>query len=716
MLLSATQRLSCGMTTCSLDRKPLLAILLIGLITWQMPAMAQQNTTDSTRETSSPLRWGGYAHLLLADHNASFARLPGVPNCCAEFTGGGGFGWEIGAIAGYSITRQIAVEGRLGYLRYGGALREREETTVIFEGVPRAGSFEHQLDADFSGLLFAPSLIWRPTSTPLYLQGGPVIGLLLDGTYEQQEVLIEPETFGLFENNRRIRNESSGSIPDRTSLFAAIELGAGWELPLNEAGTLTISPEVGYTIGLTNHVMDSSWSVNFLSLGAALRFGTRPAEPDTQPVPPPVLDTIVAVDTVEIPRISATIEAVGLDEEGRVTDLPTLKVEEFISTNLRPLLTYVFFEENSHTIPERYVKIPPGQEGRFAIDRLHSVPVLPTYHHVLNIIGRRMVDNPDEVVELVGTNDGLGERVLDGTELSERRARAVREYLMRTWGIDSSRLPISTRDLPDRPSNVRIEDGIEENRRVELRSDAWEIVQPIVTIDTLRVTNPPSIRIDLETDATGPLRSWRVEVRQEGRVIRAFSSDETLRERGGNPVEELPREILWNLAEDQLHVPRSDMPVTFELTVVDGDGRVARSMPDTIEVEQITVSEKRRERIADRYIDRYRLILFEFDSANLGPLNQRIAEYIRRRVQPESEVSVIGQTDRIGATAHNLRLSQGRAESTVEALDLPSELGRGEGENTELYNNDLPEGRFYSRTVRVLVETPVQADSTAPRE
>ena len=681
----------------------LLLLLSVGAL------RAQENLGSD--DDSADIRFGLYGHLLLVQHHAAFTRLPGIPNCCREFSGGGGTGFDVGGLLQYALSDRLELEGRIGFIRFNGALRENEGTTVLLDGTPVPGTFEHQLDATFTAVEIAPLLFWRPFNNQLRAGLFPSIGLILGGSFKQREELVEPVDIGVFENNRRVRNEQEGEIPDLNGLLLSAGLGFSYELPLNSEGTLSVAPEISYRLGLSNHVADSSWRTDLLAIGAVVRYGSRAIPVDTLPATlPPIANDTVATDSVPMRSLTASIRAIGLDEEGRETSLPVLRVEEFISTNLRPLLTYVFFEENVHVLPRRYIQISPDATSSFAVDRLHSVPVLPTYHHLLNIIGKRMRENPGEIVELVGTNDGLGEKLGDGKELSARRARAVRAYLIRTWGIDSARLPISLRDLPDIQSNIRQEDGSEENRRVELRSNAWEIVQPVVTLDTLRLTNPPSIRIDLSTDAIGPLRSWQVRVVQGGGVVRIFSSTDE-----GTVGREwyLPEEIVWNLARDQQHVPRLDEPVTFELTVVDSAGRTAVAAPDTLEVHQTTVSEKRREERNDRYIDRYSLILFEFDSSNLGPLNEKIADFIKERILPTSTVQIVGQTDRIGELGHNLGLSRRRALSTTKALGLPDSIATGEGENTEIYDNDLPEGRFYSRTVRILVETPIPGRSTS---
>ena len=70
-------------------------------------------------------------------------------------------------------------------------------------------------------------------------------------------------------------------------------------------------------------------------------------------------------------------------------------------------------------------------------------------------------------------------------------------------------------------------------------------------------------------------------------------------------------------------------------------------------------------------------------------------------------MTITGYTDRIGKDDYNLRLSQRRADQTAKELESTEASVTGLGETIELHNNDLPEGRFYSRTVTIIVETPI---------
>jgi OOP family OmpA-OmpF porin len=100
------------------------------------------------------------------------------------------------------------------------------------------------------------------------------------------------------------------------------------------------------------------------------------------------------------------------------------------------------------------------------------------------------------------------------------------------------------------------------------------------------------------------------------------------------------------------------------------------------------------------------MILFGFDRADLSPANQELVKTIKDRITSSSTARVIGYTDRSGAEEYNQRLSERRSQAVSTALGLPASSASGQGEQLPLYDNATPEGRFYSRTVEVIVETP----------
>ncbi len=102
------------------------------------------------------------------------------------------------------------------------------------------------------------------------------------------------------------------------------------------------------------------------------------------------------------------------------------------------------------------------------------------------------------------------------------------------------------------------------------------------------------------------------------------------------------------------------------------------------------------------------MILFDFDRATIEAQNKRIVEFIKNRIKPESEIGIIGYTDRTGSPEYNKGLSERRAKATKQALKHTNAKEMGLGQEKLLYNNDLPEGRFYCRTVDVIVKTKVE--------
>jgi outer membrane protein OmpA-like peptidoglycan-associated protein len=250
--------------------------------------------------------------------------------------------------------------------------------------------------------------------------------------------------------------------------------------------------------------------------------------------------------------------------------------------------------------------------------------------------------------------------------------------------------------LPEKPSNINDPDGVEENRRVEIIASDPRILDPIVIEDTLRTVNPPLIRFKPDVTSQAGVTEWEVRVTQDGSTLRKFN--------GRNDV---PLALEWAIEREQAAIPRGGEELTYGMEVTDAVAQVAETELRSLPVEQLTVQKKRRERLGDKEIDRYNLILFDFNSEELGEKNLRIVEMIRPRIAANASVEITGYTDRIGDISVNLPLSLGRARSAARALGQPMDRAEGRGE-TNMYTNDLPEGRFYCRTVSIIVETPVE--------
>ena len=153
-------------------------------------------------------------------------------------------------------------------------------------------------------------------------------------------------------------------------------------------------------------------------------------------------------------------------------------------------------------------------------------------------------------------------------------------------------------------------------------------------------------------------------------------------------------------------------PFILHPALRDSIGDTHTSEAAQLPIRQLTVQKKRRERRKDKEFEQFSMMLFEFNDSRPSAAQENAVKFIQSHLKPLSELRVVGYTDRTGSAEYNRKLSLERAQQIVRVItgaEQPSEqvLVRGVGNSELLFDNNIPEGRFYSRTVRVLVETPI---------
>ncbi|MBK9250331.1 MAG: OmpA family protein [Ignavibacteria bacterium] len=168
-----------------------------------------------------------------------------------------------------------------------------------------------------------------------------------------------------------------------------------------------------------------------------------------------------------------------------------------------------------------------------------------------------------------------------------------------------------------------------------------------------------------------------------------------------------PTTIDWDLTKSQTNLPRYDAPVTIKIEAQDKDGNTAEQTI-TLPTNQRTIAKKRNDKSGDKVIENYGLILFDFGKSTLSERNLRVTNFVKKRLLPNSTVSLAGYTDRTGNIQINQKLSAKRANSAAISIGRPNAEQKGVGQSELLYDNALPEGRQYCRTVQISVETYVK--------
>lgn len=706
-------------------------IILLIALSYQTSVSNAQNNNNS--------KYGLYVGLNDNLHTANFQKLPGIPSCCPRYEDGSKFSYSLGLLYELKLDDKFWLGFRLGIMDLSATLTKVESTTLIKDGKDIIGKFEHNVISDIINLGLEPTLNYNFWDS-FFLSGGIRIGMNIKKDYRQYEKAIEPEGEVIFKDTQSpIRNEFSGEIPSAKAFQMSALVALSYELPLNADASLRIAPEIGYYLGLTDQAEDTDWKINALKFGFALkyvpidkapkqikyeqlryidtikieneqvaanRFSVGKSKIDTlvNETEIEIINSIVTTrtDTVFVKKeysLSIDIKAVGLTNDGKEIENPTFTVEEFVSRQLDPILNYVFFDDNSSTIPNRYKSLSSGETQSFDEKGLYGQSTINIYYNVLNIVGKRMKDNPKAKITLVGCNSDL-DNEKGNTELSQKRAESVKNYLVNNWNIEDSRIKIEKRNLPLNPSTPKDEpDKIAENRRVEINSDNYKILEPILTENIERTANPPSVRFYPTIKAESGIKQWQITASQNTDSKNKFSKT------GSG---EMPKFIDWKLDGQQDITPKTAEPLNYTFEAIDTKSNKKTAENKTLPFKLITVQNKRIEKVEDTEIEKYSLILFDFDKATIEGNNKKIIELIDSKIRPNSEVEIIGYTDRTGSEEYNLTLSEKRASALKNALNKQNIKSEGKGNKVLLFDNNNPEGRFYSRTVVITIKTKVK--------
>jgi outer membrane protein OmpA-like peptidoglycan-associated protein len=639
----------------------------------------------------------GGGHLLF--HDASFSHLPGLLSCCYEFNKGSGSGFELGGLYYMPFNETMVFQFKLGYSMY---LSNFNQTEVIgnaydynYNTIDAVSEFN--LDMKLGIIKFNPSILIKLFSAPLYINAGIEIGYVLSAGYDNSEKLISP-SYAQFVNGSRTRT-SSGSLEELTFPFLAAKAGLSYDMKLSDA--LVITPEAGINLNFANIVKNYNWkahSLPYINLG--FRFIPQEPPPPLPKDPPEPVKLLPPVPP-EPPVLDAEIKAYYVTSGSKENDLQIIQIQEFLTRKIHPLLNYVFFAENSNEILPRYNIIEKNETSEFSDDKFFNRNTLDVYHDILNIIGHRLRKNQKAIITLTGCNSDENLEKSNIT-LSKNRADAIKNYLVNVWSIDPKRIKIESRNLPKQESNSGDKDGIEENRRVELSSNFEDIFVPLTIIDTVIETIPPVLRFRIKSKTKAIISEWTVSAYQRDKKLKTFNGSGSL-----------PDVLEWDMAKEKEYIPLYNQPVYYKIEISDKEKRHWESVPQKLEIEPLTAKNKflaieKGVEVKDKEIDEFSLMSFAFNSPELNKEHKLILELATEKINDSSYVLIKGYTDRVGEEQHNMQLSLNRALSTATALNIDTKFVSGVGETEPLFDNNLPEGRFYNRAVYITIENPVK--------
>ncbi|HEX9615138.1 MAG TPA: flagellar motor protein MotB [Bacteroidota bacterium] len=535
------------------------------------------------------------------------------------------------------------------------------------------------LSATISYISIEPSLRIAPFSNGFYIYGGPRIGFNWAPNFGSGSQADEKE----FTYTQEGVTAARGQLSDMNGTVFAGQIGVGYDIDFassNDRSQVSLSPFISYQpyFGQDPRSVEN-WGVSTLRLGLAIKFGSGSQIPRAAAIQPAELDVWFSV------RAPKAVPA-------------RRRVRETF-----PLRNYVFFEEGSAEIPDRYVRLTKDQASSFKEEQLqevqprsnvgHSLRQMAVYYNILNVIGDRM-KRSSAAVTLHGAS-------ANGPEHGKARAEAIKTYLVETFGVAESRISTEGRTKPLVPSELRgatrelafLRAG---DSRVDIESNSPELVmqvggaphhyglKPVQIVDVVEDPLDSHVLFTV-TGQKEALASWSVELTDEQGKVQRFGPSTRDRENVSGNL------ILGNKAKGDYKVVMLGQSKT---------GKLIRK--------ESSVSLVRREEAAAKEAIRFR-ILFGFDeSESVVRYEAFLTEVVAPLIPNNGVVVIHGYTDIVGEEEYNDNLSFERVRDTQRILERATSSKRGItyetlwfGENLQysLFDNNLPEGRFYNRSV-----------------
>jgi outer membrane protein OmpA-like peptidoglycan-associated protein len=409
-------------------------------------------------------------------------------------------------------------------------------------------------------------------------------------------------------------------------------------------------------------------------------------------------ETATDLCPVKVARKELIHELVGPPRGSVAVQPAELTIEEVTTIDSSPLLNYVFFETGQSEIPSRYAMFA-NQADTKAFDESRLKDTVQKYTHVLNIIGGRLRANPEARIKIVGCNSNRGEEH-SRRDLSRSRAEAVRAYLKYIWGIELSRMDLEDRNLPEVASAGSVDEGRVENQRVEIYSDSSAILDTIKSTYVENISNAQQVRILPKIQAGYDLLRWNVALVGDGTLIDSTAGQGDL----------MPT-YQFNLKDIGLDKIGRYENIGANVEVEDQKGQTFKTYASSA-VQFIKREERLAKKEGYKVMEKYALILFDFNRADIKDRNRAVLDRIVTRIKevPNARVTIEGHTDTIGKEAYNIDLSKRRAKAAYDmilaggGINAENITYEGAGPHNPLFDNQLPEGRALNRTVTVTLE------------
>lgn len=638
-------------------------------------------------------------------NTADFKNLGNANTCCEAFNNSFGTGLNFALGYGYMIDESLMLSLGVDYTNHNSDFVEYQNESIGLDGInKRDARIEQKVISELNSVginLLASVELFKNFDAGI----GYRLGIPSDINYNQTEIMLEPNDGVFQETNSKIRTKESGTLPSNLSHSIVSKLA--YRINTSADNSTYLSPNVSINLGLNTINEDMNLRPNSINLGVDFTYSTikTKEEIDTDKKNRTnyssnryaEYDLLAVNDKDKEKSTNVIIKPVSSDFNKKRQDSNQVVIDQIKSIRMVPLLNYIFFDKDSTAISMRYKTFTKKDSYNFHSNNLTGVDNIEIYHQLLNIIGERMNVNSKSELKIVGTVSKVEKGALSKS-LAIERAKAVRNYLVNTWGVDINRLSINSIDAPYIPSIGDEEDTMEENQRVELYSNDDDLLTPLILQDTLYTPLTKDITFYTIVDTNVKIIAWQFSI--------FIDNSNSVFESNGRSAPPLTTHLLIDEEMAAKIIANNDLSYRFDLQSESGENE---SVTGKFPVNINTLLKKEATKSEDIIIGKYSLIQFEADKAEIHKKNMDVLDAVKKNITKESEIIISGYSDFLGNADENKELSKKRTESVFKVLkDYPNKEIYNYGESILLHNNNIPEGRFYSRAVELKTITPIR--------
>lgn len=367
--------------------------------------------------------------------------------------------------------------------------------------------------------------------------------------------------------------------------------------------------------------------------------------------------------------------------------------EYFLYQEWQPLLNVIFFDKNSSEIASKYNQFSTSNDLQGVKDRFGYNDAMEAYYNILNIVGLRMQNNLSYILRLEGCNDDYTAGEKDNLDLSYARAESIKKYLTNVWQIDDERISVVARKLPHNPS-IPISEQYkqQENRRVEMIPNDYTLFEPIIIGDKhIDYGGYTSVRFDSKITSVYQIKKYTLITKINNEVVKFITEHSP----------DMPDGVLQLKYDFPLDfIPKSPESVYSLLLIVEDIKGRKKTYEQYFPIYFHYTSPER-----DTRTKIYKFFLLNnFRNSDLLTENAGVIRSMLENIDDTRNIYITGFTDITGRESTNAVLGLQRAERVRDLLEVPNATVDAANRDNFMYDNTTPEGRFYCRSVEVVID------------